>query len=229
MSKKVDYKLNKIKKAVCLVSGGLDSTVVAGIAKKKKFTLYFLFINYGQKTVRKELNCFRKIVKYYNPEGVKIIEMKWIKDLGVSGLFDSKIQLNETNSLLEYVPFRNTLLLSAATAWAEVLGAASVFIGSSGSDHICPDNSPDYIKSFQNVIRNGTLLKKDIKLEAPLVKIDKRKTVSLGIKINTPFEFTWSCNNNTKVACGHCSNCIPRIDAFRSLKKTDPIPYERNL
>lgn len=215
------------KKAVCLISGGLDSTVAAAVAKNKGFDLYFLFADYGQKTLQKEKQCLKKLAKYFKPKEVGSINLHWLKEMGGSALFDARVQLHEGNFILEYVPFRNSILLAAATAWAEAIGADRLFIGSSGGDHICPDNSPQYLKAFQSVIDKGTMLKKNIRVEAPLIKTDKIGAVKIGKKLKVPFGLTWSCHNNINVACGHCSNCLARIEAFKRLGQKDPITYKK--
>ena len=217
----------KTRRAVCLISGGLDSTVAAAVAKNEGFELYFLFLNYGQKTLEKEQECVEKLAKHYKPQEIRSININWLRDFGKSALFDPEIPLNEKNFLLEYVPFRNSIFLSAATAWAETLGADAIFVGSSGGDHICPDNSPQYLRAFQEVITEGTMLKNDIKIEAPLIKTDKNGAVQMGKELYVPFELTWSCHNNTDVACGHCSNCKARIEAFTNSGEIDPIPYQK--
>lgn len=219
----------KNKLAVCLVSGGLDSAVAAGVAKSKGYDLYFMFANYGQKTLEKETECVNNLAEFYDPKEVRTVDLTWLREFGGSALFDTETKLDETNFLLEYVPFRNTVLLAAATAWAEVIGADSVFIGSSGGDHICPDNSAEFLDAFQEVMVQGTLLKKDIKLEAPLRDTDKTGAVKIGAELNIPFELTWSCHNNVDAACGHCSNCLSRLEAFKETEKTDPIPYEKSI
>lgn len=217
--------IGKPKRAVILISGGLDSTVAAGIAKSRGFELYFMFANYGQKTLEKERESVDKIAEHYHPKELVNVDLTWLSQIGKSGLFDSETQLDETNFLLEYVPFRNSVLLSAATAWAETIGADAVFIGSSGGDHICPDNSPQYLRAFQRVVKEGTMLKRDIKLEAPLSRMEKTGTIELGLSLDVPFELTWSCHNNVDTACGHCSNCLSRLQAFETIRGKDPIRY----
>jgi len=213
------------KKAVCLISGGLDSTVAAAVAKKKEYDLYFLFCDYGQKTVARERALVKTLVRYFDARQLQEVKIPWIKKFGGSALLDPKIPLNEKNFLKEYVPFRNSQFLAIATAWAEVLGAGAIFVGSSGGDHICPDNSRSFINSFQKVIKEGTMMFKNIQIIAPLLATDKTGAVKIGKKLRVPFELTWSCHNRTDKACGHCSNCRSRIEAFGLNGMKDPIKY----
>lgn len=216
------------KKAICLISGGLDSAVAAAVAKSKGYELHFLFLEYGQKNFKKEEASIKNLAKFFKPKKVWRVKLPWIKEFGGSGLLDKNITLDEKNFRLEYVPFRNSIFLSVATALAEVIGTEAIFVGSSGGDHVCPDNSPEYIKSFQKVIKEGTMLKKGIKIVAPLIKTDKIRAVKIGTKLKVPFGLTWSCHDYKKLACGHCSNCLSRIEAFSLNKIKDPILYEKN-
>lgn len=214
------------KRAVCVISGGLDSTVAAAKAQALGYDLYFLFVNYGQKTLKREQACVKKLEKHFNPKKAFYISLPWLKEFGGSALFDLSISLNERNFRLEYVPFRNSILFSAATALAEAVSADAIFVGSSGGDHICPDNSPAFLDAFQAVIKQGTMLKKGIRVVAPLRNTDKVGAVRLGKKLSVPFELTWSCHNNTERACGHCSNCRSRLEAFNKNQMKDPLEYE---
>lgn len=212
------------KKAICLISGGLDSTVAAAVAKSKGYELNFLFLRYGQKNLKKEKASIDNLARFFKPKKVWKVKLPWLKEFGGSGLFDRNLILDEKNFRLEYVPFRNSIFLSVATALAEVTGAEAIFVGSSGGDHICPDNSPKYIEAFQKVIKEGTL-KKGIKIIAPLIKTDKTGAVKIGSKLKVPFGLTWSCHDYKKLACGHCSNCLSRIEAFQKNQMKDPIEY----
>ncbi len=216
---------NKQKKAICLISGGLDSTVATAIVVNKGYTPTFLFIRYGQKTAIKEEQCVDALKNHYKVEKIFKIDLPWIKEFGGSALLDKNIPLNEKNFRLEYVPFRNSIFLGIATALAEVQGADIVVIGSTGGDHICPDNSSEFIRAFQKIISLGTMLKKDIKIFHPLTKTDKTGAVKIGQKLKVPFQYTWSCHNDTVAACGHCSNCKARIEAFGLNNSKDPIEY----
>jgi glycine cleavage system T protein/queuosine biosynthesis protein QueC len=212
------------KKAVCLVSGGLDSAVAAALAAKEGYDLYFLVGDYGQVTNTKEVACARALAGHFQARQIRVIDLGWLRDMGGSGLTSPKIYLSPENADLEYVPFRNTILLAAAVAWAEVIGAEAVFIGSTGPPWHTPDNSPEYFQAFQEVVRIGTK-KKDIMIRAPFCQSKKRDVVQTGINLGVPFHLTWSCHNYEDIACGDCSNCRDRLHAFQELGIEDPIPY----
>lgn len=212
--------------ALCVLSGGLDSTVCLGIAHKEYQHIRVIFFNYGQKTYSKEKWCVEQLVQHYHIKDAQFIDITWLKSFGVSALFDSDTKLTESNQINEYVPFRNSILLSIATAYAESKKDDAIFIGSTGGDHICPDNSPSFIKAFQKLIKEGTLIKKDIRLRAPLLEGDKKTAIEIGQQLDVPLHFSWSCHNNTDKACGQCSNCRARLEAFAALGLKDPIVYD---
>lgn len=212
-------------KALCILSGGLDSGVCLGIATSHYKEVSTIFFRYGQKTYKKEKKCVDLLVKHYGIKNHREIDITWLSSFGVSALFDKKVQLTEENFVLEYVPFRNSIFLSIATAFAESKKIKHLIIGSTGGDHICPDNSEAYIKAYQNMIKEGTLLIKDITIEAPLLKTDKTGAVKMGSKLQVPFQYTWSCHNSEEKACGTCSNCVARIEAFKKNQLQDPISY----
>jgi len=209
------------RRAVCTVSGGLDSAVSAALMKQAGFELDFIFFDWGQKTLTRELSCAESLSKYYGAN-LKIVEVPILKSLPGISLTERETLTVPIN---EYVPNRNAILESQAIAYAEFLRAGAVCIGSTGGDHICPDNSPDFVKAMQNLIDQGTMLKSPIQLVAPLMATDKTGAVKLGTELKVPFEFTWSCHNNTDKACGKCSNCEARIEAFELNGIKDPIEY----
>lgn len=212
------------RKAVCTVSGGLDSAVAAALMAEAGFELHFIFFDWGQKTYRKEVECARKLAAHYNA-GLTEVEIPFLKTLP-----DVSLTQQETLStaINEYVPNRNAILESQAVGYAEYLKSGLVCVGSTGGDHIAPDNSPQFIDAMQSLINEGTVLKPPIQIVAPLMLTDKIGAVKLGLELGVPFEITWSCHNNTDVACESCSNCISRLEAFQSNGTVDPISYEKH-
>jgi len=210
------------KKAVCTMSGGLDSAVAAALIKSQGFEPHFIFFDWGQKTLKRELSCAQALANYYQAS-LMTVEVSILKSLPGISLTKAETQ---TTAINEYVPNRNAILESQAIAVAEYIRAGLVCIGSTGGDHICPDNSPQFVEVMQHLIDQGTMLKPPIKIVAPLMHTDKTGAVKLGLELGVPFELTWSCHNNIDKACGHCSNCEARIEAFQLNDIHDPIIYE---
>jgi 7-cyano-7-deazaguanine synthase len=213
--------------AVGLISGGLDSTVVAAHMIAHYDEQRFLFCDYGQKTLSRELAAFNQLREFFEPTDAQVIDMTWLQDVGKSALFVGGQKLTRENRKNEYVPFRNAAMLSAAVALAESVEADAVLIGSTGGDTTCPDNSPEFIAAFQGVVDTGTMTSKKINIVAPLIQLGKRQVIEHGLSLDAPFELSWSCHNNLgQVACGVCSNCESRYNAFAEIGLVDPVQYE---
>ena len=216
--------------AVVLVSGGIDSSVTAGIANKD-YELAFLHINYGQRTEQKELDSFNKIADFYDVKHKLICDFRWLGKMGGSSLTDSKIEVpvgqTHGSAPTTYVPFRNANLLGAGVSWAEVIGATKIFIGAVAQDAPgYPDTRPEFIKAFNEVIKLGTKPDTHIEVLAPIIDMQKYEVVKLGVKLGAPFHLTWSCYKNNERACGECESCKRRQDAFKLAGINDPINYE---
>jgi 7-cyano-7-deazaguanine synthase len=213
--------------AVGLISGGLDSTVVAAYMDKHYDASYFLFADYGQKTLVRERQAFDALCDHFEPEGHEVVDLTWMRRIGTSALFEDDTFLDAGNRRREYVPFRNANLLAAGVALAETVKANTVLIGSTGGDLTCPDNSMAFLNAFQQVIHEGTMTDEEILIVAPLIDKDKKGVIELGMSLDAPFELSWSChNNNGNVACGQCSNCSARHTAFTELNQQDPLEYQ---
>ncbi len=210
-----------MKKAIIPISGGADSATCLALSQKQGYELYCMFINYGQNNIAHELKAVQDLVHYYNAKELKILELTWFKEIGGSGLVDSTY-INDKNKKAEYVPFRNTVILSMAMAWADAIGADAIFYGSTGAPWITPDNSPEYFEAFRTVAKLGAM-KKDIEIFSPFNKMKKVEVISLGLKLGVPYEKTWSCHNNLKYHCGECSQCLDRKKAFEQLGLSDPV------
>ncbi len=217
--------------AVVLLSGGLDSCVTAGVARQD-YGLAFLHADYGQRTSRRELQAFRALAAYFKPVYTLEVNLHFLADLGGSSLTDPTcpipIEAEEPTGIpTTYVPFRNSLLLATATAWAEVLGAEAVFVGANILDNPgYPDCRPEYFAAFQKVIELGTRPETHIRIHTPLIHLDKAGIIRLGLKLKAPLELTWSCYQNETAACGRCSSCRLRLRGFAAAGLSDPIPYE---
>jgi len=209
----------------------MDSAVCASIASQT-YKLAFIHFQYGQKSSKKELECFEKLVNFFKPEKTLIVELPFLKKIGGSSLTVEDMEIPEKDDAQipsTYVPFRNGIFLSIACAWAEVLGAEKVFIGANQIDFSgYPDCREEFLKTFNDAVNKGTKPETHIKIEAPLLNLTKKEIVELGIKLQTPFHLTWSCYREGEKACGRCSSCHLRIKAFKEAGVKDPIPYEKN-
>lgn len=225
-----------VKKAVCLVSGGIDSCVTAHLAKKKNFEIYALTINYGQRH-KKEIDCAKSISCAIGAKDHIIIDIDF-SNFADSSLVDKSLepemnrQLDEIGKIIPttYVPARNTIFLSIALAYAETIGAEAIFIGATSTDYSgYPDCRPEFIKAFQilsNLATKKGIENKSIEIKAPLLKMSKADIIKKGLKLEANFEKTWSCYIGKKKACGRCDSCLLRLKGFKEAEIKDPIEYE---
>jgi 7-cyano-7-deazaguanine synthase len=215
--------------AIVLLSGGMDSTVCASIASQN-YRLAFLHFQYGQKAQKKELECFYKLMEFFKPEKFQIVYLPFFKDFGGSSLISEELEIPEKQEKgipSTYVPFRNGIFLSIATAWAEVIGAKKIFIGVNEVDFSgYPDCRKIFIEKFNQAINVGTKPETQIEIETPIINLTKKEIVELGIKLKTPFHLTWSCYRGGEKACGKCDSCKLRLKAFKEAGIKDPISYE---
>jgi 7-cyano-7-deazaguanine synthase len=223
------------KRAVCLISGGLDSAVTAFIAKKQGYKLYALSFRYGQRHT-KELSCAKKIAKAVGVIDHIIINID-LQKFGGSSLFSVSSLKIKNHTLKDigktipstYVPARNTVFLSLALAYAEVINATAIFIGVNAVDYSAyPDCRPNYIRAYQHLANLATkhgVKGKTIRINAPLLSLTKAEIIKTGVKLNVPFGETWSCYRGDAKACGRCDSCLLRLKGFQEAKVKDPISY----
>lgn len=216
--------------AVVLMSGGLDSCVTAAAARQD-FALALCHANYGQRTVARELSAFRAQAAFFGVDLLLEADLAFLGQIGGSSLTDRSRAVPTGADLpgipSTYVPFRNSILLATATAWAEVLGAAAVFIGANVLDNPgYPDCRPLFFEAFNRVIDLGTRPETRLQIKTPLIDLDKAGIVRLGLELEAPFHLTWSCYVNDELACGRCSSCLLRLKGFAAAGATDPIPYQ---
>ncbi len=221
-------------RCVVLLSGGLDSTTTLAIAINDGCEVHALSFDYGQRHAR-ELESAKKIAEYYGVKH-KIIKID-LKSIGGSALTDSRIKVPERrieeireNIPITYVPARNTILLSYALAYAEVIDADYIYIGVNALDYSgYPDCRPEYIRAFEEVARLGTKRGVEgmpIKIRAPLINMTKAEIIKRGMELSVPYELTWSCYRGGEKACGRCDSCLLRLKGFMEAGYVDPLEYE---
>lgn len=221
------------KKAIILLSGGLDSITVLAQAQKQGYLCYTLSFDYGQRH-NAELNSAREIARDYQVEEHKVINLG-LGAIGGSALTDEHIDV--PNSPQEgipvtYVPARNTVFLSFALGWAEVLGAYDIFIGVNAVDYSgYPDCRPEFINAFQvlaNLATKAGVEGSEIKIHAPLIQMSKADIIKQGISLGVEYNKTVSCYSADKEgkACGVCDACRLRKIGFEDAKVSDPTRYQ---
>ena len=218
------------KKAVCIISGGMDSALSAKMAQNEGYEIIALHFNYGQRTQEKELECFRKVASAVNASEQYEIDLPFFEQIGASALTDQKIDV-PTGGLEEgvpvtYVPFRNGIFLSIAAAVAEKHGAQALFIGVVEEDSSgYPDCRESYIEQMQKAINLGTKDETNLEIKMPLVALKKSQIVQKSLALNVPLKDTWSCYKSEEKACGVCDSCRLRLKGFEEAGSVDPILY----
>ena len=218
------------KRAVCIISGGMDSALSAKIAWNEGYEIIALHFNYGQRTQIKELECFRKIASAIDASETYVIDLPFFEQIGASALTDKNIDVPtgglEQGVPVTYVPFRNGIFLSIAAAIAEKHGAQALYIGVVEEDSSgYPDCRESYIEQMQKAINLGTKDETDLEIKMPLVALKKSQIVQKALELNVPLQDTWSCYKSEDLACGVCDSCRLRLKGFKEAGATDPIPY----
>ena len=223
------------RKAVVLLSGGLDSSATLAIARSMGFVLYCLSFNYGQRHAH-ELVSARRVADDFGVAEHLVMDMDLGK-IGGSALTDNidvpKMALEKPRKIpVTYVPARNTVFLSCALAWAETLMARDIFIGVNAIDYSgYPDCRSEYIKAFENMAnlatKAGTEGKLEFKIRTPLISMTKARIIKKGIELGVDFSKTHSCYDpsNEGLACGGCDSCVLRRKGFEKAGVNDPTKY----
>mgnify|MGYP001811657802 CR=1 FL=1 len=222
-----------MKKAVVLYSGGLDSTTCLAIAKKQGFSPCALSFSYGQRHSF-ELERAREYAPLVGAAEHRIVDID-LRQFGGSALTADievpKEALSESDIPVTYVPARNTIFLSYALAWAEVLGSFDIFIGVNALDYSgYPDCRPEYISAFEkmaNLATRAGVEQGGLKIHTPLINLTKAETVRLGLELGVDYGLTHSCYDPTPagLACGLCDSCQLRLKGFREAGRRDPVEY----
>ena len=230
------------RKAVVLLSGGMDSCVSAAIARERHGAenLALLHAGYGQRTERRERLAFDNIADFYGVRERLVVQLEHFRAIGGSALTDTKIAVpeNELGAVrpgggsipVTYVPFRNAHFLSVAVSWAEAIGAGAIYIGAVAEDSSgYPDCRPEYYRVFQELIRTGTRPETQIEIMTPVITLKKSQIIRRGIELGAPLHLTWSCYQSEEAACGTCDSCLLRLRAFAEAGVADPIPYRQRV
>jgi len=227
------------KRAVVLLSGGLDSTTALAIARSRGYELHAMSFRYGQRH-SVEIECASKVAKAADVQRHLIVDLD-LRAVGGSALTD-QIEVPKERSVEEigsgipttYVPARNTIFLSFALAWAEVLGAEDIFIGVNALDYSgYPDCRPEYIEAFEKLAGlatkagvEGTLR---LRIHTPLIAMTKAEIIRTGLALGVDYSLTHSCYDPDAqgLACGRCDSCLLRLKGFAEAGATDPLSYAR--
>lgn len=220
------------KKAVVLVSGGLDSTTVLAIARHQGYQCYTLSFDYGQRH-RVELEAAKRVSAALGATQHKTVVLD-LRTIGGSALTDDAIDVPEEASdgiPITYVPARNTVFLSIALGWAEVLQASDIFIGVNAVDYSgYPDCRPDYISAYEtmaNLATKAGVEGRGLRIQTPLMTMTKADIIRQGAQLGVDYGLTVSCYqaNDNGQACGRCDSCRLRQQGFNEANTPDPTPY----
>lgn len=223
-------------KAVCLLSGGLDSATCLGVARREGFECYALSFDYGQRH-RMELDAATRVARYFEAREHRTIQID-LRAFGASAL-TADIEVPKHRSADEmshgipitYVPARNTIFLSYAMAWAEVLESSDIFIGVNAIDYSgYPDCRPEFIRAFETMAnlatKSGVEGRTHLRIHTPLAELNKAGIVRLAIAVGLDPGITHSCYDPQQgLPCGQCDSCILRKKGFLEAGLVDPLPY----
>jgi len=218
------------KKAVCIISGGMDSALAATLAQKEGYDIIAVHFNYGQRTEAKERASFRLISEDIAATEQYEIDLPFFGQIGASALTDHAIDV-PTNGIepgvpITYVPFRNGIFLSIASALAEKHGAEALFIGVVEEDSSgYPDCREEYIEAMDQAVNLGTRDETHVTIRMPLVHLSKAQIVRKALELGVDLGHTWSCYRDEDAACGVCDSCRLRLKGFEEAGASDPIPY----
>ena len=223
-----------MSRAVILLSGGLDSATCLAYAHSLGYSCYALSFDYGQKH-KAELHAAERLAKHYQVVAHEIMDLSALGRLGGSALTDKAQAVSEHVESTEipstYVPARNTVMLSIALGWAEILDADRIVAGVSAVDYShYPDCRPEYIEAFRNMAQLATkrgIEGRPIIIDTPLIALSKADTIALGVSLGLDYGQTVSCYsaNAEGLACGRCSSCYLRKKGFKEAGVVDPTRY----
>jgi len=228
----------RTKVAVCVCSGGIDSTVAATIASREGYELHIFHASYGQRAEDREKEVVEKTARYLGAKELKFAEIPFLKELGGSSLTDVKRAVpvgEEVNLDLDketpstWVPCRNLILLAHASAYAEVIGAEAIFVGFNAEEaRSYPDNDAEFVKRYNVVLEKAVAtFSQPPVVKAPLVHLLKPAIIKKGVEVKAPLHLTYSCYLSEEKHCGICESCLHRRRGFKDAGIEDPTEYIR--
>ncbi len=238
---------NLAKKAIILLSGGLDSATILAIAKKEQYQIYAISFDYGQRH-KIELKAAKKLAKIYQVFEHKIVKID-LRIFGGSALTSNiavpKNQLNQNQIPITYVPARNAIFLSYALAYGEVVGARDIFIGVNAVDYSgYPDCRMEFISAFEAMANLATVaggfqnsnshnynLENSFKIKTPLINLSKQEIIQIGLSLGVDYSLAHSCYDpiiqaNKVYGCKECDSCLLRLAGFKANNISDPYLYQ---
>jgi 7-cyano-7-deazaguanine synthase len=229
--------VSKKNKAIVLSSGGLDSTTAMAMAKEEGYEIYSLSFRYGQRHAL-ELEAAQRVAKALGAKEHLVMDIDLARIGGSALTDDLDVPKARTDEEIKkgipvtYVPGRNTIFLSYALAWAEVVGASDIFLGVNAIDYSgYPDCRPEYIKAFEHLANLATKAGAEgltpIRIRAPLMRMTKAEIIRKGVKLGVDYGMTHSCYDPSAdgKACGYCDSCLLRKKGFREAGVADPTDY----
>lgn len=224
-----------MKKAVVLLSGGLDSSTCLAIAKEQGYDCYAISFSYGQRHAQ-ELVAAKRVGQVFGVKEHRVVELN-INQFGGCALTDNSIQVPDYSGSkdipITYVPARNTVFLSIALGYAEVLGAYDIFIGVNDVDYSgYPDCRPEFLQAFEHMANLATKAGVEgqaFRIQAPLLRMTKAEIIRKGVELGVDFGLTVSCYQVSAagIACGRCDSCTFRAAGFLQANIPDPTPYQQ--
>ncbi|WP_458404226.1 7-cyano-7-deazaguanine synthase QueC [Methanobrevibacter sp.] len=224
-----------MKKAISVLSGGLDCTVATSVYAKD-YEIHAITFNYGQKAFKRELEAAKEICEKMNWTH-EVVNLEWLSKISNSSLNTSEeipeVSLEDLDDLNKssesansvWVPARNMVFTSIAVSYAESIGADMIIVGWDAEEAATfPDNSKEFLEAFNILIDVGSPEK--IKIEAPAIDLNKEEIVRLGLEVGAPMELSYSCYKGTEKQCGVCESCMRRKRAFEKLNIKDLSDYE---
>ena len=219
-----------VKKAVCIMSGGMDSTLCAVLAKRAGYEIIALHFDYGQRTMKREKIAFEQICERIGALKKINLDASFIASIGGNALTDESLAIRKDGAKPDtpstYVPFRNGIFISVAAALAEKEGAQVLYIGiveEDGSGY--PDCTADFIAKIESAVNAGTSKDFSLQIVTPLVNLSKADIVRKSLEAGSPLELTWSCYEREDEACGECDSCRLRLRGFELAGEKDRIKY----